>query len=212
MKDSHSSKHMFQDYILDLFLCVMLSLRPVAFFLSSSARVWHLMSPVVICMISVAWSCWPVPEVGIGQAVPRSASSYWPGGGASLIKWPALGGGHQTSSDPTTSEPPPLFHQVLCLLSGAFRCFALCGGHQTSSYPTTSEPPPLFHQVHSVLPSLFGGLEVGSSFANNMIIFGTEKESFIQKTVRLYCLWCLWPSEKQWPNFTFKTLIIIFGD
>ena len=177
MKDSHSSKHMFQDYILDLFLCVMLSLRPVAFFLSSSARVCHLMSPVVMCMISVAWSCWPVPEVGIGQAVPRSASSYWPGGGASLIKWPALGGGHQTSSDPTTSEPPPLFHQV-----------------------------------HSALPSLFGGLEVGSSFANNMIIFGTEKESFIQKTVRLYWLWCLWPSEKQWPNFTFKTLIIIFGD
>ena len=54
MKDSHSSKHMFQDYILDLFLCVMLSLRPVAFFLSSSARVCHLMSPVVTCMISVA--------------------------------------------------------------------------------------------------------------------------------------------------------------
>ena len=54
MKDSHSSKHMFQDYILDLFLCVMLSLRPVAFFLSSSARVCHLMSPVVMCMIPVA--------------------------------------------------------------------------------------------------------------------------------------------------------------
>ena len=89
-----------------------------------------------------------MPEVGIGQAVPRSASSYWPGGGASLIKWPALGGGHQTSSDPTTSEPPPLFHQV-----------------------------------HSALPSLFGGLEVGSSFSNNMVIFGTEKESFIQKIV-----------------------------
>ena len=86
------------------------------------------------------------------------------------------------------------FFQVL---SGAFRCFALGGGHQTSSYPTTSEPPPLFHQVHSALPSLFGGLEVGSSFANNMVIFGTEKESFIQKTVRLYWLWCLWPSEKQ---------------
>ena len=86
------------------------------------------------------------------------------------------------------------FFQVL---SGAFRCFALGGGHQTSSDPTTSEPPPLFHQVHSALPSLFGGLEVGSSFANNMIIFGTEKESFIQKTVRLYWLWCLWPSEKQ---------------
>ena len=83
-----------------------------------------------------------MPEVGIGQAVPRSASSYWPGGGASLIKWPALGGGHQTSSDPTTSEPPPLFHQV-----------------------------------HSALPSFFGGLEVGSSFANNMVIFGREKES-----------------------------------
>ena len=62
------------------------------------------------------------------------------------------------------------------VLSGAFRCFALSGGRQTSPYPTTSEPPPLFHQVHSALPSFFGGLEVGSSFANNMVIFRKEKE------------------------------------